>query len=108
MDFSEPHRTGPPPRWSPNGRYVAAAVENRLAVRDAENLAVVVHLFSCLDAVEALEWSPDSVHLMAIMHKRAMLQIWSLHDPAWTCKVDEGPAGAQGRSVPQLPRACVA
>lgn len=34
MDFSEPYKySGPAPAYSPDGRYLAAAVEYRLIIR---------------------------------------------------------------------------
>ncbi len=52
MEFSETYRcgSGPPPVHSPDGRYIATAVEYRLIVREVETLRVV-QLFSCLDCI---------------------------------------------------------
>lgn len=42
MDFSEQYRCSLPPAFSPDGVYVAAAVEYRLVIREVESLKVCV------------------------------------------------------------------
>lgn len=100
-DFSEVYRgNGPPPAFSPNGRYLATAVDFRLVVRDVDTLNVV-QLFSCLDKIQHIEWAADSDYLLCGLYRRAMVQAWSVQQPDWTCKIDEGPAGiAHARWTP--------
>lgn len=61
MDFSEAYRTstGIPPKFSPDGRFIAAVVEYRLIIREVDTLRVV-QLYSCLDRVNAIDWSFNS------------------------------------------------
>mmetsp|Transcript_481 Transcript_481/g.1053 ORF Transcript_481/g.1053 Transcript_481/m.1053 type:complete len:436 (-) Transcript_481:31-1338(-) len=93
LDFSEVYRcNGPAPQFSPNGRYLATAVDFRLVVRDVDTLNVV-QLFSCLDKIEHIEWACDSNFILCGLFKRAMVQAWSVEQPDWNCKIDEGPAG---------------
>lgn len=101
MDFSEAHKcTGPDPVFSPNGRYVATAVDFRLVIRDVESLQIL-QLYSCLDKVEEVIWSCDSAYLLCGLYKRGIVQVWSVDDHTWTCKIDEGPAGvAHARWAP--------
>jgi hypothetical protein len=40
MEFSESYRCTLPPAFSPDGAYVAAAVEYRLVIREVETLKV--------------------------------------------------------------------
>jgi hypothetical protein len=100
-DFSEVYRSnGPSPAFSPNGRYLATAVDFRLVVRDVDTLNVV-QLFSCLDKIQHIEWAADSDYLLCGLYRRAMVQAWSVQQPDWTCKIDEGPAGiAHARWTP--------
>jgi WD40 repeat protein len=53
----------------------------------------VVQLFSCVDKISSVEWAPDSEYILCGLYKRPMVQAWSLSQPDWTCKIDEGPAG---------------
>lgn len=53
----------------------------------------VVQLFSCLDKISYIEWAPDSEYLLCGLHKRPVVQAWSLNQPDWTCKIDDGPSG---------------
>eukprot|EP00468_Gymnochlora_sp_CCMP2014_P008993 CAMPEP_0167763550 /NCGR_PEP_ID=MMETSP0110_2-20121227/13449_1 /TAXON_ID=629695 /ORGANISM="Gymnochlora sp., Strain CCMP2014" /LENGTH=456 /DNA_ID=CAMNT_0007650675 /DNA_START=187 /DNA_END=1557 /DNA_ORIENTATION=+ len=43
-----------------------------------------------------MEWSPDSKYVMAAMFKRGVVQIFSLYDKKWACKITEGAAGISG------------
>ena len=61
-------------------------------VRDVDTLNVV-HLFSCLDKIQHIAWAADSDYLLCGLYRRAMVQAWSVQQPDWTCKIDEGPAG---------------
>lgn len=53
----------------------------------------VVQLFSCLDKISYIEWALDSEYILCGLYKKPMIQAWSLTQPEWTCKIDEGPAG---------------
>ncbi|KAG2439894.1 hypothetical protein HYH02_010524 [Chlamydomonas schloesseri] len=95
MDFSESFRSsGPPPAFSPDGRFVATVVEYRLIIREVETLRVV-QLYSCLDRIDSIEWSCNSAYVLCGLCSRGVIQIWSTENSEWTCKIDEGPAGVQ-------------
>ena len=85
MEFSEAYKfTGPRPEFSPDGRYIASVVDYRLVIRDAETLQVL-HLFSNVDKVERIAWSPDSAYVMCALFSRATVQIWSAQEPSFKC-----------------------
>ncbi|KAG2759839.1 WD repeat-containing protein [Phytophthora cactorum] len=79
-------------RWSPCGRYLAAASANRLAIRGALSLQIVQR-YSTVDEVQTLVWSEDSQLVLTASLKRAVVQLWSVQDASWTCKISEGVAG---------------
>lgn len=79
-------------RFSPDGNYLANVAQYRLVVRDIKTLQIV-QLYTCLDAIQQIEWSSDSRFILCGMYKRGMVQVWSLEQPEWTCKIDEGSAG---------------
>lgn len=79
-------------QWSPCGTLLAAAHGSRVTVRDARSLQIVQQ-FAALDAVTAVTWSADAQLVAAAMYKRAVVQIWSVKDVSWTCRISEGIAG---------------
>lgn len=92
MEFTETFKQTGLCAFSPNARFLAVAVDYRLVVRDVHTLKVV-QLFSCLDKITYIEWALDSEYILCGLYKRPMIQAWSLAQPEWTCKIDEGPAG---------------
>lgn len=95
MDFSETYRfSGPGPVFSPDGKYIAAATEYRLIVRDSLSTQVV-QIYSCIDKISNIAWCPNSTYILCGLVKRAIVQVWSVREPDWTCKIDEGLAGAE-------------
>ncbi|ESN99643.1 hypothetical protein HELRODRAFT_176814 [Helobdella robusta] len=78
-----------------DGCYVANVVNQKLVVRQAASLQVV-GLFSCSDVVQYIEWSPDSTMILCAIYKKNLVQVWSIEDLDWTCKVDEGSVGLVG------------
>ncbi|KAI9202344.1 quinon protein alcohol dehydrogenase-like superfamily [Polychytrium aggregatum] len=93
MDFTELYKQSSGLCYfSPNGQYLATAVQHRLVIRDSESLQIL-HLFSCVDEVQDIAWSPDSDLILCASYRLSVIQVWSLRDPEWTCKIDEGAAG---------------
>lgn len=96
MDFSEAYPfAGPHPQFSPNGEYLAVVVEYRILIRSCDTLRVV-QLYSCLDRIQFFDWSPDSKYVLCCLKGKPIVQIWSIDEPDWTCKINEGPAGITG------------
>lgn len=79
-------------QWSPDSRHLAFAEKNRVLVRNAESLDLA-KVFICGDKVERLEWSPDSQYILAEIMKQCVVQILSIADDTWTCRIDEGLGG---------------
>ncbi|XP_066547165.1 WD repeat-containing protein WRAP73 [Amia ocellicauda] len=93
MNFSEVFKhTNQLCRVSPDGKYLATCVQYRLVVRDVNTLQVL-HLYTCLDQIQQVEWSSDSLFILCAIYKRGLVQVWSLEQPDWHCKIDEGSAG---------------
>ncbi|KAJ8016408.1 hypothetical protein DPEC_G00006910 [Dallia pectoralis] len=72
--------------------YQATCVQYRLVVRDVKTLQIL-HLYTCLDQIVHMEWSSDSLFVLCAMYKRGLVQVWSLEQPDWHCKIDEGSIG---------------
>lgn len=92
QDFSESYRCSLLPAYSQDGRYIAAAVEYRLVIREVDSLKVV-QIYSCLDKIHRIEWSANGKYVLCGLYSRGIVQVWSVEDAEWSCKIDEGPAG---------------
>ncbi|KAH1139058.1 hypothetical protein GLYMA_10G194400v4 [Glycine max] len=92
MEFTESYKQTGPCCFSPDARFIAVAVDYRLVIRETVSFKVV-QLFSCLDKISYIEWALDSEYILCGLYKKPMIQAWSLTQPEWTCKIDEGPAG---------------
>ncbi|XP_071622812.1 WD repeat-containing protein WRAP73 isoform X1 [Heliangelus exortis] len=93
MNFSELFRlSGQLGRFSPDGKCLASCVQYRLVVREVSTLRIL-QLYTCLDQIQHMEWSSDSLFILCAMYKRGIVQVWSLEQPGWHCKIDEGSAG---------------
>ncbi|XP_065061599.1 WD repeat-containing protein WRAP73-like [Rhopilema esculentum] len=95
MNFSECFKqTGQLCKFSADGKYIANSVQYRVIIRDAKTLQIA-SLFTCLDSIDVLEWSSDSLFILCGNFKRALVQVWSIEHSDWTCKIDEGVAGLE-------------
>ncbi|CAF0917363.1 unnamed protein product [Rotaria sordida] len=78
--------------FSPDGQYLACVNQYRLIIRTSTTLEIL-NLFVCIDIIDTIEWSYDSRFILAGLIKRNAIQIFSLDNPEWKCKIDEGSAG---------------
>ncbi|KAJ3294247.1 WD repeat-containing protein wrap73 [Borealophlyctis nickersoniae] len=93
MDFTELYKQSHSLcKFSPNGLYLATAVQFRVVIRDSETLQIL-HLFTCTDHVQQVAWAPDSDLVLCASFKLGLIQVFSLRDEGWTAKIDEGVAG---------------
>ena len=80
-------------QWSPDGQLLAMAKGNKLIVRDPDRDCEIVSVHTCTDRIEELEWSSDSAYVLTAMLSRALVQVWAVDDPDWSCRINEGLAG---------------
>jgi WD40 repeat protein len=93
MNFSELFKiTSRQCSFSPDGQYLACINQYRLIIRSSKTLEII-YLFACIDTIDTIEWSYDSQFILAGLIKRNAVQIFSLDNPEWKCKIDEGSAG---------------
>lgn len=74
IQFSEALEQSGHAYFSPDGRLVATAAGYRLLIRDADTLQIA-QLFSCMDAIECVEWSCDSKYVLCGIFNRGFVQV---------------------------------
>lgn len=52
----------------------ASCVQYRLIIRDVNTLQIV-QLYTCLDQIQYIEWSSDSLFILCAMYKRGIVQV---------------------------------
>ncbi|KAF7257838.1 hypothetical protein EG68_04881 [Paragonimus skrjabini miyazakii] len=93
MNFSEPVRAAAGlVSFSPDSLYIASVSQHKISVRLSKTLQVC-QLYNCVDVIYSFAWSPDSLFLLCVLKKRGLVQVLSIENPDWICKVDEGSAG---------------
>lgn len=64
----------------------------RLTLRDADSLQVL-HIYICIDKIEYIAVSPDQSYVLCAMSARNTIQVFSLTDYDWSCRINESIAG---------------
>lgn len=78
--------------FSPSSEFVASVSGTRLTVRNSDSLKVI-NVYHCVDKIEKIEFSPDSEFIMCGLFARNCIQVFSMVDKDWKCRIDEGIAG---------------
>jgi len=92
MDFSEKMPFSIPCEYSPCGEMLATVQDSKLLIRDSESLEVLA-VFKNEGVASKILWSPDSKFIMCPQYKRGLVQIYSMDDKQWKCRISEGIAG---------------
>ncbi|KAJ2765602.1 DNA-directed DNA polymerase, partial [Coemansia nantahalensis] len=97
-------------KFSPDGRFIAVAVEHRLIVRDSENPKRVHRVYSCAyeaaPYIQEVEWAADSAYILTTSYATSRVDVWSVEDETWRCaitdevaRVEKAAWAADGRHV---------
>ena len=79
--------------FSSDGKLVSAVTAgNRLSVRNCDSLEVR-SIFQCVDKIDKIEISPDCCYVMCALYSRNVIQVFSVEDKDWKCRINEGVAG---------------
>eukprot|EP01102_Stenamoeba_stenopodia_P010517 TRINITY_DN3178_c0_g1_i1.p1 TRINITY_DN3178_c0_g1~~TRINITY_DN3178_c0_g1_i1.p1 ORF type:complete len:276 (+),score=26.17 TRINITY_DN3178_c0_g1_i1:57-830(+) len=84
--------------FSSTGNYIASCMKNMLLVRDSESLEVV-SAHTCVDTISRAEWSKNEARILCAMYSRGIIQIWNVHNPRWTLRLNDPLAPLTGVSV---------
>ena len=78
--------------YSPSGSYLATVFGIKVTVRDTVTLDVI-QIFQCIDKPDKMEFSPDSEYIVCAYLARGAIQCFSMPDPDWKCRINEGVSG---------------
>ena len=81
--------------YSPSSNMIGAAMGSRLTIREIPSLEVH-HIYMAVDKIDKIEFSADSKYILCLILSRTSVQIFSLEDPEWKCRITEGVAGLIG------------
>lgn len=78
---------------SPNNSFIACVTTgNRVTIRSTETLEIS-HIYQCVDRIDKIEISPDSCYVLCALYSRNVVQVFSVEDKEWKCRINEGVAG---------------
>ena len=78
--------------YSPNSLYLASSYGSTLTIKDSITLEIFT-IFSCIDIISKIEFSIDSSLIFCGLFNRFTIQIFSLNDLTWRCRINESIAG---------------
>ncbi|KAJ2059554.1 hypothetical protein GGI17_004322 [Coemansia sp. S146] len=77
--------------FSPDGKYLAVAVDHRLIIRNSDSPKTIHRVFSCvydtLPHIEELAWSSDSQFIFTASYAMNRVDVWCLADESWRCSI---------------------
>ncbi|XP_063978727.1 WD repeat-containing protein WRAP73-like [Diachasmimorpha longicaudata] len=80
--------------FSTSGKYFVTAQQQEMVVRDCRTLEDV-QTFVFPEVIEYLEWSPGGQLILCANLKRAIIQVYSIRNPKWKCKLTQGSSGME-------------
>ncbi len=77
---------------SPNSKYLLSSSSTSLTLYDLPTLQLHHH-YSCIDKIEKIEFSSDSQYILCGIYNRSTIQVFSVNDLTWRCRINESIAG---------------
>lgn len=78
---------------SPNGHYVANALDTRLVIRDHNNNLNIVMVYETVKPIDYVEWSPCSEYILSCNYESGRIDIRSTINTSWHGVIKEGRVG---------------
>lgn len=83
--------------FSPNGSYAAFVFRNSVVVctvpKSESDHMKILSRRSTIEGIDLLEWSSDSSMMLCGQFKNSLVQVFSVSDVNWSCRVKEGVSG---------------
>ncbi|KAJ2609658.1 hypothetical protein H4S08_003957 [Coemansia sp. RSA 1365] len=79
-------------KFSPDGQYIAVAVEHRLIVRDSENPKRIHRVFGSTYSapfIQEVAWSYNSQLVLTASYTSNRVDVWSIEDETWRCAITD-------------------
>ncbi|KAG8171144.1 hypothetical protein JTE90_014019, partial [Oedothorax gibbosus] len=76
--------------FSPNGFMLACAADCQALVWSVDTKAIL-HKFICDQPIDDIVWSPNSELIYCHISKQNSIQVWSVVNLTWRCKIEENP-----------------
>jgi hypothetical protein len=77
--------------FSPSFNMIAVVNSSRLTLYDSKSMETL-QVFSCVDKIDKFSFSPDSEYVMCCIFSRNTVQVFSVVDNEWRCRINEGVA----------------
>jgi hypothetical protein len=79
-------------QFAPSGLLLVSASGCKVTVRDVAT-SEVIQVFQCIDKPDKVDFSPDSLYLSCAFLSRGAIQCFSMSNPEWKCRINEGVSG---------------
>lgn len=87
----QPASTGGFSQLSPTDGVVATANASRVTVRMLPSMETL-QVYSCVDKIDEMCFSPDGEYILCGIYSRNTVQVFSVADGDWKCRINEGAA----------------
>jgi WD40 repeat protein len=78
--------------FSYSSQYIASAAGAVLTIRDSTSLETL-QVYTCVDKIDHIEFSYDSAYILCEIRSRSVVQVFSVADNEWRCRINESVAG---------------
>jgi WD40 repeat protein len=78
--------------FSPSCQYIASSSGASLTIRDCSTLETL-QIYTCVDKIESIQFSYDSSYILCVVNSRSVVQVFSVADNDWRCRINESVAG---------------
>ncbi|XP_069691203.1 WD repeat-containing protein WRAP73-like [Periplaneta americana] len=78
--------------FSSDGTLVASCYNNKLTVRNTVTFEQF-HTYTCIDVIKYFEWSPDNRYILCALYQHSTVQVFSLRNHDWKCKIRDAAYG---------------
>ena len=79
--------------FSPNSKYIATVLQNKLIIREISTLKVLSTVSKQNLKIQEISWSPNSEYVMTACYKNGCVSIFSVDYKNWIFHIEDGIIG---------------